>query len=68
MDEPSAALTTQEIEDLFVFIRDMKSRASVSSNIPHRLDELFEITDKINYSHERRAVRRNGKHGGDAHG
>lgn len=47
MDEPSAALTTQEIEDLFVFIRDMKSRGVGVIYISHRLDELFEITDRI---------------------
>ena len=29
MDEPSAALTTQEIEDLFVFIRDVNKRQAV---------------------------------------
>ena len=47
MDEPSAALTTQEIEDLFTFIRDMKSRGVGVIYISHRLDELFEITDRI---------------------
>ena len=40
MDEPSAALTTQEIEDLFVVIRDMKSRGVGVIYISHRLDAV----------------------------
>ncbi len=47
MDEPSAALTTSEIEDLFKFIRLLKSKGVGIVYISHRMDELKEITDRI---------------------
>ncbi len=47
MDEPSAALTESEIEDLFRFIRDMKSRGVGIIYISHRMGELKQISDRI---------------------
>ncbi len=47
MDEPSAALTTSEIEDLFKFIRRLKATGVGVIYISHRMDELKEITDRI---------------------
>ena len=47
MDEPSAALTTSEIEDLFKFIRQLKATGVGIIYISHRMDELKEITDRI---------------------
>lgn len=47
LDEPSAALTESEIEELFIFIRDLKSRGVGIVYISHRMDELKEITDRI---------------------
>lgn len=47
LDEPSAALTESEIEELFIFIRDLKSRGVGIVYISHRMDELMEITDRI---------------------
>ena len=47
MDEPTAALTNSEIEDLFRFIRDLKKKGVGIVYITHRLEELKEITDKI---------------------
>jgi ABC-type sugar transport system ATPase subunit len=47
MDEPSAALTPQEVERLFVIIRDLKSRGIGVIYISHRLDEIFEIADRV---------------------
>lgn len=47
MDEPSAALTPQEVERLFMIIRDLKSRGIGVIYISHRLDEIFEIADRV---------------------
>ena len=47
MDEPSTALTTSEIEDLFKFIRQLKATGVGIIYISHRMDELKEITDRI---------------------
>ncbi|MDD3339590.1 MAG: sugar ABC transporter ATP-binding protein [Lachnospiraceae bacterium] len=47
LDEPSAALTDTEIQELFRFIRDMKERGVGIVYISHRMDELLEITDRI---------------------
>ena len=47
MDEPSAALTESEIEDLFTFIRRLKATGVGIIYISHRMDELKQITDRI---------------------
>lgn len=47
MDEPSAALTDAEIEELFKFIRDLRSKGHSIIYISHRLDELPQIADRI---------------------
>ena len=47
MDEPSTALTTSEIEDLFKFIRRLKATGVGIIYISHRMDELKQITDRI---------------------
>lgn len=47
MDEPSAALTPQEVGRLFEIIRDLKRRGIGVIYISHRLDEIFEIADRV---------------------
>lgn len=47
MDEPSAALTPQEVARLFEIIRDLKKRDIGVIYISHRLDEIFEIADRV---------------------
>ena len=47
MDEPTAALSLSEIEELFQFIRRLKERGISIIYISHRLEELFTITDRI---------------------
>ncbi len=47
MDEPSATLTLQEVESLFAIIRDLKSQGIGVIYISHRLDEIFEIADRV---------------------
>lgn len=47
MDEPTAALAVNEIEELFRVIRQLKEEGISIIYISHRLEELFEITDRI---------------------
>jgi ribose transport system ATP-binding protein len=47
MDEPTAALTDTEIEDLFSVIRDLRSKGVGIIHISHRLEELKLIADRI---------------------
>jgi ribose transport system ATP-binding protein len=47
MDEPSATLTTQEVEKLFAIIRELKSRGIAVIYISHRLEEVFAIADRV---------------------
>ncbi|MBI1388688.1 MAG: ATP-binding cassette domain-containing protein [bacterium] len=47
MDEPSAALTTHEMRNLFQLIRGLKSRGVSVIYISHRLEEIFEICDRL---------------------
>jgi len=47
MDEPSATLTLQEVARLFAIIRDLKARGMGIIYISHRLDEVFQIADRV---------------------
>ena len=47
MDEPTAALTQAEIDELFRIIRDLKSKGVGIVYISHRLEELKRICDRI---------------------
>lgn len=47
MDEPTAALSISEIEELFHVIRGLRKKGISIIYISHRLEELFEITDRI---------------------
>jgi ABC-type sugar transport system ATPase subunit len=55
MDEPSAALTEQEVAKLFVIIRDLQAQGIGIIYISHRLDELFQIANRV-------TVMRDGEH------
>ncbi|MCL1855766.1 MAG: sugar ABC transporter ATP-binding protein [Clostridia bacterium] len=56
MDEPSAALTEAEIEDLFLFIRELKARGVGIVYISHRMGELKQISDRITVMRDGRYV------------
>lgn len=47
LDEPTAALTDSEIEDLFRVIRELKSKGAAIVYISHRMDEINVISDRI---------------------
>jgi len=47
MDEPTAALTSQEVEHLFAIIEDLKAQGIGVIYISHRLEEIFEVADRV---------------------
>jgi ribose transport system ATP-binding protein len=47
LDEPTATLTPKEIERLFDILRQLKSRNVTVIYISHRLQEVFEIGDRV---------------------
>ncbi|MDR2178416.1 MAG: sugar ABC transporter ATP-binding protein [Treponema sp.] len=47
MDEPTSALAEKEIKQLFVIMRRLKSQGKSIIFISHKLDEVYEITDRI---------------------
>jgi ribose transport system ATP-binding protein len=57
MDEPTSALTEQEIRELFATIRRLKARGVAIAYISHRMEELFAIGDRV-------TVLRDGRHVG----
>ena len=47
MDEPTAALNTQEVETLYGIIRKLKADGKTILYISHRLREVFDLADKV---------------------
>lgn len=58
MDEPTSALSEHEVKTLFQIIAMLKKRGVATVYITHRLDEVFQVADRI-------TVLRDGKHVGD---
>jgi rhamnose transport system ATP-binding protein len=46
LDEPTAALTTHEIEELFVIVRRLRQAGKAILFISHKFDEIFAIADR----------------------
>lgn len=47
MDEPTAALTDEEIQILFRIITELKEKGISILYISHRMDEIFQISDRL---------------------
>lgn len=47
MDEPTAALAVREVESVLNLIRQLKSEGIAVILISHRLNDVFEVTDRI---------------------
>jgi ribose transport system ATP-binding protein len=47
LDEPTAALTDAEIEELFAIMRDLAARGVGMVHISHRLDEIHRIAHRV---------------------
>lgn len=47
MDEPTASLTEREVSNLFTVIETLKGQGHTVMYISHRLEEIFEIADRV---------------------
>ena len=47
MDEPTSALTLNEVADLFRIVRQLRDAGTAIVFISHRLDEVFELADRV---------------------
>jgi len=47
MDEPTSALADKEVKQLFTIMRKLKESGKSIIYISHKLDEVYEITDRI---------------------
>jgi ribose transport system ATP-binding protein len=61
MDEPTASLTKKEIDVLFQIIGTLKAEGVSVIYISHRLEEIYEIADRV-------TVLRNGRNAGETSG
>jgi ribose transport system ATP-binding protein len=56
MDEPTSALSDHEVEYLFDVIRSLRQHEVAVIYISHRLDEIFEIADRISVLRDGKVV------------
>ena len=56
MDEPTSALTEHEVSELFMRIRQLKATGVSIVYISHRMEELFEIGDRVTVLRDGRNV------------
>lgn len=47
LDEPTSALTPPEVETLFKLIRELKAQGHALVYISHKMEEIYNITDRI---------------------
>lgn len=55
LDEPTAALSTTEVNALFAVVRDLRDSGAAVLFVGHRLDEIFDLSDRL-------VVLRDGQH------
>ncbi|HMJ07629.1 MAG TPA: ATP-binding cassette domain-containing protein, partial [Pyrinomonadaceae bacterium] len=56
LDEPTAALTESEVETLFAILRKLKARGVGMIYISHKLNEVFEMSDRVTVLRDGRTV------------
>ena len=56
MDEPTAALSAKEIEELFLLVEFLKSAGKAILFISHKFDEIFRIADRYTVFRDGRLV------------
>ena len=56
MDEPTAALSAHEVSELFTQIRRLTDSGVAVLFISHRLDEVFEIADRVTVLRDGRLI------------
>ncbi len=56
LDEPTAVLTPQEVDDIFVIFRQMARDGHALIFISHKLDEIIDLTDRVTVLRDGRAI------------
>lgn len=56
MDEPSAPLSVAEVEKMFAVMRNLKDQGVAVIYISHRMEEIFEISDKVTVMRDGRYI------------
>jgi simple sugar transport system ATP-binding protein len=56
LDEPTAVLTPQEVDDIFAIFRQMSADGHALIFISHKLDEIMELTDRVTVLRNGRVV------------
>src|SRR5262249_31201821 len=56
LDEPTAALSAQEVERLFTFVHRLRDRGVGLVYITHRLDEVQQVADRVQVLRDGRTV------------
>jgi len=56
MDEPSASIPMAEVENMFEIVRKLKAKGVSVIYISHRLEELFELCDRVTVFRDGRFV------------
>jgi ribose transport system ATP-binding protein len=59
MDEPTSSLTQNEVAKLFEVIRNLKQKGVSIIFVSHRLEEIFEIADKVSVLRDGKLVETN---------
>src|SRR5579863_6594433 len=56
MDEPTASLSAHEAQELFRLVRDLKRQGVAILFVSHRMEEVFEIADKVTVFRDGRLI------------
>jgi rhamnose transport system ATP-binding protein len=56
MDEPTASLSAREVQELFRLARDLKKQGVAILFVSHRIEEVFEIADRITVFRDGRLI------------
>ncbi len=56
LDEPTAVLTPQEVDDLFVIFKQMVADGHALIFISHKLHEIFALTDRVTVLRDGKAI------------
>jgi rhamnose transport system ATP-binding protein len=56
MDEPTASLSAHEVQELFKLVRDLKRQHVAILFVSHRMEEVFEIADKVTVFRDGRLI------------
>ena len=57
LDEPTSSLTSDEIENLFSIVRNLKKRGYTTVFITHKLPEILELCDAVSILRDGKTVR-----------